>query len=54
MLANARAATVNKVERFVLDELTALARLDIEQGRVEEGLGKLKAILANPAALLRR
>ncbi len=36
---------MNLPENFELDELTALARLDIEQGRVEQGLSKLKAIL---------
>jgi tetratricopeptide (TPR) repeat protein len=41
---------LNGAESFDLEELTALARLDIEQGRVEQGLGKLKSILANPSA----
>ncbi len=36
---------MNNLEEFESDELTALARLDIEQGRVEQGLAKLKAIL---------
>lgn len=36
---------------FDLDELTALARLDIEQGRVEQGLAKLKLILADTGAV---
>jgi hypothetical protein len=43
-------ARTNNMENFDLDELTALARLDIEQGRVEQGLSKLKCILPNPYA----
>lgn len=37
---------MDQLENFELDELTALARLDIEAGRVEQGLGKLKRILS--------
>jgi tetratricopeptide (TPR) repeat protein len=39
-------------DRFEKDELLALARLDLEKGRVEEALRKLKAAIAerDPAA----
>jgi tetratricopeptide (TPR) repeat protein len=34
------------LENFEADEITALARLDIEQGRIEQALVKLKHLLA--------
>lgn len=43
------AKNMKNTEDFELDELVALAKLDIEEGRVEKGLGKLKRILANPS-----
>lgn len=43
---------MNQPEKFEQDELTALARLDIEQGRVEQGLSKLKSVLATGSAPL--
>ncbi|MES2180758.1 MAG: tetratricopeptide repeat protein [Pseudomonadota bacterium] len=41
---------MSNFENFDLDELTALARLDIEQSRVEQALGKLKFVLSTDAA----
>ncbi len=42
---------MHNLENFDIDELTALARLDIEQGRTEQALAKLKRVLAgSPAA----
>jgi tetratricopeptide (TPR) repeat protein len=38
---------LNNLEKFDSDEIVALARLDMEQGRVEQALLKLKALLAH-------